>query len=75
MKCVLKGKLVDVAVEKSKDGKDIPCVYVYSDREVIRIPNMQGKKEDIGKDVDIPIYERIKTYNGEMYRSILPVTT
>lgn len=79
MKCVLEGRLVDVAKEKINEGtkneKIIDVVYVYSDRETIRIPNMTGKKEDIGKIVNIPIYERVKTYEGRMYRSILPVTT
>ena len=79
MKCVLEGRLVDVTKEKIKEGtkdeKTIPVIYVYSDRETIRIPNMTGKEEDIGKIVNIPIYERVRTYQGEMYRSILPVTT
>lgn len=75
MKCVLEGRLVDVTTEKTKDDKLVDVVYVYSDRETIRIPGMKGKKEDIGKIVNIPIYERVRTYHGEMYRSILPVTT
>lgn len=75
MKCVLEGRLVDVTTEKSKDDKEIPVIYVYSDRETLRIPNMTCKKEDIGKIVNIPIFERVKTYEGQMYRSILPVTT
>ncbi|MBQ9914045.1 MAG: hypothetical protein IJO73_07440 [Clostridia bacterium] len=75
MKCVLEGRLVDVTTEKTKDDKFVDVIYVYSDRETIRIPGMKGKKEDIGKIVNIPIYERVRTYQGEMYRSILPVTT
>ncbi len=75
MKCVLEGRLVDVTTEKTKEDKLIDVIYVYSDRETIRIPNFKGRKEDIGKIVNIPIYERVKTYDGQMYRSILPVTT
>lgn len=75
MKCVLEGRLVDVTKEKTKDDKLVNVIYVYSDRETIRIPGFIGKKEDIGKIVNIPIYERVRTYQGEMYRSILPVTT